>query len=168
MDKRCVQEMKKKILLPTIIAVCTVLVAGAFIMLFREKPTIILELAIYDDMVLDNTYYFTLDDRGVLRSYYGRRYGYRLTSERPSHYMRRVRESSSKNLDEEEMANLMPLLDNLDKSEQFSVSVMGGWFMELLYNDRPHLASFSHYDSAHIMVVREIARLSPISVDFSR
>jgi hypothetical protein len=157
--------MKKKMLLPTIIAVCTVLVAGAFIMLFREKPTIILELAIYRGDVLDGTHYYTLDDKGALRSYFGRRYGYRLGEGK---FMRKTQESSRKFLSEEDMSNLRLMLVKLEESDVKIMQPSSGWIAELIYNDELYLSSTYFTHVYFSMVVEEIVRLSPMDIDVYR
>jgi hypothetical protein len=121
---------KKKLLLISIVA-SIALVAGALIMTFREKPTIIMELAIYGGS--SRTTYYTLDENGVLRSYLGERYGYKFTSERPGKYMRKVQSSTRTKLSEEEMSNLIHLLDDLGEGRISNTS--GGIWLELLYND---------------------------------
>jgi hypothetical protein len=129
-------EMKKKIYLLLIsITACTALIGGIFLTrLFREDPIIIMELAIYDETRLDGTYYFTLDENGVLRSYHGARFGYRLTTERPGKYMRRVRSSTRTKLNEEEMSMMIHLLDRLGRRGGVDIYRSGGRWLELIYN----------------------------------
>jgi hypothetical protein len=122
---------KKKLLLISIVA-CVALVAGIFATIFfREKPTIIMELAIYGG--LSNTIYYTLDENGVLRSYHGERWGGGLTSELPGKFMVKVQSSTRTKLSEDELSNLIRLLDDL--GEGWIDGYSGSGRLELLYND---------------------------------
>jgi hypothetical protein len=156
---------KKRLLLISIVA-CIILIGGIFTaMFFREKPAIIIELAIYGNASIRGQY-FTLDDKGVLRSYYGERYGYRLTSERSSKYMERVQLSSRKRLSEEELSNLMNMIDHFNSG--WTVEFHDGSVIEFLYKDiyirdryPVHgLSSDIWKTSPFHRMVREILRLS--------
>jgi len=173
--------MKKKFLLPVSIIVCIILVGGIFtIMIFREEPTRILTFALYDDIARDETYYVTLDNKGVLHSYYGSRYG---NSIRRDKFMRRVRASSKKILNEQEITRLMLLLDNFIQSDDIKyVNFNGGIPAVLLYNDEvymfPYVSPSEHFRMLEFeqyrmsinehfrILVEELIKLSPISIDF--
>jgi hypothetical protein len=161
---------KKKLLLISIVA-CVVLVSVVLIMFFRGKSTRLLELTIYDDLALAKTYYFTLDERGVLRSYFGTRYGNVFASDRHDKYMEIVRESSRKKLSEEEMANLKLMLIKLEESEATKIlDFNGGRPAELLYNNEFYRTLFrTPAGSVRLAeLVEELVRLSGVTIDFSR
>jgi hypothetical protein len=156
---------KKKLLLVSIVA-SVVLVVGVFATLFfREKPTIIMELAIYSDVSMSGTYYFTLDDKGVLRSYYGTRWAGPLRAPLPGKFMVKVQSSTRTKLNEEEMSMMIRLLDDLGggRIEDFS----GGTRLELLYNDDVYfMLSLCHINRYFTRLLWELRKLTGMPEEF--
>jgi hypothetical protein len=166
--------MNRKKLLLIIISACIIIsIAGIIvIMVFREKPAIIMELAIYDDVNTFQTYYFTLDENGVLRSYYGRRWAGPLRAPLSGKFMVKVQSSTRTKLNEEEMSLMIHLLDRLGRRGGVDIYRSGGRWLELIYNSEDGEVYFrlsppprgSNCNLA--ILLREIRKQTGVTIEF--
>ena len=114
-----------------------------------------------------NTYYFEIDENGLLSSYMGSRQNDDIETEV---FLRRILIKEQKQLSEEEMEYLFALIDKLQQSDFYSseswLDIDGGLYVALLYNNEKYEISYEEGESDVLeLIIDKIISLSPILVD---
>jgi len=115
----------------------------------------------------EETYYFEIDENGLLSSYMGTRRDDDIES---NEFLRRIFIKEQKQLSEEEIVDLFAYLDKLQQSDIYSCErwlyITDSWHIALLYNNEKYEINYDEGETDVLrLIIDTIISLSPILVD---
>ena len=152
-----------------IIICCTVLLVGGGILFARnqlkQNANNLMQFSIYPTGTSDETYYFALNQNGILKCAVGSRKNNNINQR---DFLKHTVDSSEKQLDEQEVQTLIKFADALEATrfDKEKRIVKDSWDIAFSYKGRVYEMNWHINDSEELRkLTGTFISLSPISVD---